>query len=355
MLRCAVAAPLLTVLLLAAGIPALPAGAQGAPLEAVEELTGQGEPEEAPEEPAGDQEPTVLDRLVSGDLSDPSFWQLLGDHLVARFLEFLPNLLRALVVLAGFYLLYRLVRGVLHGVVRRTNADPSVLGIAGRLTKYVLVAFALVMAASQLGFNVGSVVAGLGILGLAVGLAAQESLSNVVAGLTILWDRPYRVGDNVTIAGTFGQVKEITLRTTRILTMERLDAILPNREIVTQKIVNHTLNPQLRLPVVLSIAYKEDTREARKVLLAAVAGHPLILEEPPPAVVVTELGASGVNLELRVWLRDPHAEREALFAMTEIAKVALDEAGIEIPFPQLTLHFAEGSAPPPGATLPEPP
>jgi small conductance mechanosensitive channel len=93
----------------------------------------------------------------------------------------------------------------------------------------------------------------------------------------------------------------------------------------------------------VSIAYKEDTREARRVLLAAVAGHRLIREEPEPTMVVMELADSGVNLELRLWLRDPHEEREALFELTELAKLALDEAGIEIPFPQRTLHFAAGS------------
>lgn len=95
----------------------------------------------------------------------------------------------------------------------------------------------------------------------------------------------------------------------------------------------------------LTIGYREDTREARRVLLAAVAGHPLVLDQPGAEVVVTELADSGVNLELRAWLRDPHTEREALFDLTEIAKLALDRAGIEIPFPQLTVHLGSGSPP----------
>ena len=207
-----------------------------------------------------------------------------------------------------------------------------------------MIGLALVMAASQLGIDIGALIAGVGILGLAIGLAAQDSLANLVAGLTILWDRPFRIGDNVTVAGTFGKVKEIGLRTTRIRTVEQLDVILPNKEIINQKLVNHTLNPLMRLGVPLGIAYKEDSRQAREVLLEAVAGHELILEQPEPQVVVTALGDSSVDLELRVWLRDPHAEREATFAMVELSKIALDEAGIEIPFPQRTLHFPDGVA-----------
>jgi len=306
-----------------------------------------------PQADDGKAESSPLDVELPQFVGEPlsaSAWRRYLRAVVRSFANQLPDLLvalvKALLVLVAFWLLFRLLSGVLGGFLRRSNADPSVGHMANRLIKYVLVGFALIMAAAQLGFNVGSVLAGVGILGLALGLAAQESLSNLVAGLTILLDRPYRVGDNVTIAGTFGQVQQIGMRTTRILTVERLDTILPNREIINQKIVNHTSNPHLRLGVPLSIAYREDTRRAREVLLAAAEGHELIHREPPPEVVVTRLADSGVELELRLWLRDPHREREALWAFVELAKIALDEAGIEIPFPQRTLHFA------PNARLP---
>ena len=340
-----------------------PSEAQPGPLGTARQvLEGGGvQPPAAAEPPAGSGEAAAEPDGTAGSLPDfegdprsGEAWRDYGEALVEAFVEFIPNLLRALLVLLAFWILYRALTGVFHGLVRRTGADPSILGIGVRLTRYVLIAFGAVMAISQLGFEVGSVLAGISILGLALGLAAQESLGNVIAGLTLLWDRPFRVGDNVTIAGTFGQVKEIGLRTTRILTQERLDAILPNKEIINQEIINHTLNPQLRLPVRLSIAYKEDTREARRVLLRAVEGHRLILDEPAPSMVVLALGESGVDLEVRVWLRDPHAEREALFELTEAAKIALDEAGIEIPFPQRTLHFAD-RRPRRGALAPDEP
>ena len=317
-------------------IPGMPGG------DAQPEEEGTGAP--AAGEEAGTEAGNRLLDLPPDPLS-ASAWQLYGRHLGEAAIEFVPNLVRAAMVLLFFWLGFRLFASLLRRLMARRKADPSIVGISSRLAKYALMSFAVVMALGELGFNVGSLIAGLGILGLAVGLAAQESLGNVVAGLTILWDRPYRVGDNVTIAGTFGRVQEIGLRTTRILTVERLDAILPNREIVKEMIVNHTANPQLRLGVPVSIAYKEDSREARRVLVAAVAGHRLIREEPAPAVVVTELAESGVNLEVRVWLRDPHEEREALFEFIELAKIALDEAGIEIPFPQRTLHFGSGTFP----------
>jgi small conductance mechanosensitive channel len=282
------------------------------------------------------------DVLLTRELFDPRSWPDLGWRLLARVVDWLPSLFAAFLVLVAFFALHRMVTGILRRVMARTRADPAAQDIATRLSKYAILGLGLVMAASQLGINVGSLLAGIGILGLAVGLAAQDSLSNLVAGLTILWDRPFRIGDHVTVSDTFGTVQEIGLRATRIRTVEQLDAILPNKEIINQKIVNHTLNPMMRLGIPLGIAYKEDTREARRVLLAAVVGHELLLEEPEPKVVVKALAESSVDLELRVWLRDPFTEREATFEMLELAKIALDEAGIEIPFPQRTLHLPGG-------------
>jgi small conductance mechanosensitive channel len=336
---------LLPSLLAAAFLAALLAAAP--PAAAQPAIPGITPPaEEAAGPPPGAEEGTETGLRLFDLPVDPlsaDAWEIYARELLESAILFLPNVFRAIVVLLAFWLLFRVVAGLFRRLLARRHTDASIIGITTRLARYALLSVAVVMALGELGFNVGSLIATLGILGLAVGLAAQESLGNVIAGLTILWDRPYRVGDNVTIAGTFGRVQEIGLRTTRVLTVERLNAFLPNREIVKEMIVNHTANPQLRLGVPVSIAYKEDTREARRVLLAAVVGNRLLLEEPAPAVVVTELAESGVNLELRVWLRDPHEEREALFELTEIAKIALDDAGIEIPFPQRTIHLAPGS------------
>ncbi len=341
--------PLLAALVLCA-LAALsaPAHTQGPIAQAVQSATGgtagPGGQEEAQNQ-EGEHTRGILpeqppDSALLGDqVLDPEAWPQIGRRILGRVVAWLPSLLAALVVLLVFFAFHRVAAGILRRVMGRTRADPAAQDIALRLSKYVLLGLGLVMAASQVGINVASLLAGVGILGLAVGLAAQDSLANLMAGITILWDRPFRIGDNVTISGTFGKVKEIGLRTTRIRTVDQLDAILPNKEIINQQIVNHTLNPMMRLGIPVGIAYREDTRHARQVLLAAVAGHELLLEKPEPQVVVTELADSAVNLELRVWLRDPYAERQATCAMLELAKIALDEAGIEIPFPQRTLHL----------------
>lgn len=318
-----------------------PAGAQPSVPGPLGDVIGGGDEGEAePAEAPPDGPPP--EPLFTSEILEPESWPGIWQRLLERFLLWLPSLLAALVVLVAFFVLNRVVAGVLRRVMGRTRADPAAQAIALRLTRYTILSLGLVMAVSQLGIDVASLLAGVGILGIAVGLAAQDSLSNLVAGITILWDRPFRIGDNVTVSGTFGAVQEIGLRTTRIRTVDQLDAILPNKEIINQEIINHTLNPMMRLAVPLGIAYHEDSRHARRVLLEAIRGHELLLEKPAPEVVVVALADSSVNLELRVWLRDPYTERRATVEMVELAKIALDEAGIEIPFPQRTLHLAGG-------------
>ncbi len=282
------------------------------------------------------------DRALLASLAHPNRWAQAGERLIDRAVDFLPSVVAAFLVLLVFFVIYRITQSLLRSLLRRTHADPAVLEIGLKLTKFSVLAFGVVMAAGQLGFQIASVLAGLGIVGLAVGLAAQDTLANLVAGITILWDRPFRIGDNVTVAGTFGTVQAIGLRTTRILTNDRIDAILPNKTIINEKILNHTRTPQLRLGIAVGIGYGEDIREARRVLTAAVAASPSVLADPPPKVVVTQLGDSAVVLEVRAWLTDPHLESEARVDLIERVKLALDEAKIEIPFPTQTLRLPDG-------------
>jgi small conductance mechanosensitive channel len=285
--------------------------------------------------------PTTLVQL----LDEPGTWRQILQTLLFKVVNYLPQVVAALVVLLAFVVVERLAVRGLGRVLRRSKADPALQGISVRLLRYVLVSFGLLMAASQLGINVASVLAAVGIFGLAFGLAAQDLLSNLIAGFTILWDRPFRIGDEVIIGDTVGRVTEIGLRSTRVHTPEGRDAILPNKLLINQMLINKTMTPELRLDVPVGVAYGSDLRRVREALLAVAAAHPAVGAEPPPQVVVAALADSAVQVELRVWLRDPHHERPPRFELLEAAKLALDRAGIEIPFPQRVVHLLESPRP----------
>ncbi len=252
-----------------------------------------------------------------------------------------PRVALAAVILLLFVGLAFVARALLRGLFAKTHLEPDVAGILLTLANYVVIGFGTMFALDNLGLNVTSVIAGLGIAGVALGFAAKDTLANFIAGVTILWDRPFRVGDRIEVDGSLGIVRKITLRTTRLDTVRNEVVILPNERMVTQKIVNHTMRPSLRVDVPFGIAYAADILAARRVLLAAVAGDEAIREDPTPAVVVTQLADSSVNLELRLWLKDPLQEPATRLRYTEKVKTALDAAGLEIPFPQLKLHLAD--------------
>src|SRR4029450_1015091 len=157
-------------------------------------------------------------------------------------------------------LLHRLAKRAFANALRDSKADPALHSLGLRLTRYVFFGFALLMAANQLGFQVGSVLAGLGIVGVALGFAAQDLLANLIAGFTILWDRPFRIGDVVVIAGTRGTVTDIGLRSTRLRTQDVRDVILPNRDGINETIINLTSTPELRVDLPIGIGYREDLR-----------------------------------------------------------------------------------------------
>lgn len=277
----------------------------------------------------------VVDRITE-IRSFGELWQVIGAF-QGEVIGFALKLVVALVVLAVFVGIYRLVAAALRPVFERSalQADAAELMLA--ILKYGLLGFGVILALDQLGFNVMGLVAGLGIAGLALGFAAKDTLANFIAGITILWDRPFRVGDRVEIDGEFGQVKSITLRSTRIHTNENMVVIIPNNLVVNSKVINHTMQASLRIAVPFGIAYKDDIDQARTAVLALVEGDDHVRERPAPEVVLTELAESSVNFELRFWIKDPHTEVPLELEYREKIKKALDRAGIEIPFPHLSI------------------
>jgi small conductance mechanosensitive channel len=251
---------------------------------------------------------------------------------------FLPKLITALVIMFGFWVGFKVLRRGVGGVLRRGGMEPTLVTLlVDRIFKFVVFATGSIMAADQLGVNVAAALAGLGVAGIAVGFAAQDMLANIIAGFVVFWDKPFRVGDYIRVAGEYGQVRDITLRSTRIRTNQNSYIVIPNKNIVDDVLVNQSEQGQLRLDVPIGIAYKEDIGTARTVLLRAMADVPEVLKDPAPAIAVVGLGDSSVDLEVRVWIANARAEQPTEVEVVEAAKIALDAAGIQIPFPHMQL------------------
>ena len=280
------------------------------------------------------------DQVASGNFSEAL--AIAGDTLITFTLE---NVIPALLVGFAFWVGYRIIRGITHRALARSHrVDVGVGQIIQRVLRIVFVAFATVTVLSNLGIQVAPLIAGLGIAGLAIGFAAQDTVRNLIAGVTILLDRPFRVGDNIELQDTFGTVEEITLRSTRVRTLDNQIAILPNAKVIEEKILNHSMHRALRISVPFGIAYKESPSEARETVLALAEGDKRLHPDFDSQVVVTALNDSSVDMELRLFLKDSKLEVPVGFEYREKVFEALRAADIEIPFPHLQLFIDEAKA-----------
>lgn len=240
----------------------------------------------------------------------------------------------AVLVFAVFYLFLRFTKKPLKEVLQRTHLDSSKISlIVDKLFAFFIIALGLITAAAQLGVNITATLAGMGVLGVAVSFAAKDALGNIIAGFMIYWDRPFKLGEWIEIQGSYGKVTKITLRTTRIKTLDNRRVIVPNARIVDEVLINHSKGENVRIDNSVGIGYEESIEKAREVILNTVNKIEGVLEEPKSEVVVEELGDSAVVLTVRTWVKDEAKERRISFEIKEKVKMALDEAGIEMPYP----------------------
>lgn len=282
--------------------------------------------------------------LTLDDVKNPIFWFDTARDLVVTILKFIPRLLGTMIFLFVFWLLYRGIRKMVVGSMRRQEVDSSIRDLLGGLIKWAVMGFGIVIACNQLGIPIVAMLTGVSIIGLAVGFAAQETLANLIAGIVIFIDRPFKVGDWIEVGDQQGAVKRITFRSTRFVNLDNDMVVLPNSKILAEQIINKTSNDITRVNVPIGIAYHESIDKAREALLAAVAKDPRIEKRPEPEVVVRACAASSVDLMLHFWIKEERYQDAMMWEYTEVAKKALDAAGIEIPYPrtQLILEDSPG-------------
>lgn len=266
--------------------------------------------------------------------------QLDVSQLVTQVVAWAPRVAAAVVVVFVFWLLYRITRGPLALVLHRSGLhDTLIHRLVNSVYKLVVMVFGVVMAAEQIGIDVTAALAGIGIAGIAVGFAAQDSIANIFSGFFIILDKPFEVEDWVTVVGEYGQVTEITMRSTRIKTNRNTYVVIPNKTIIDAVLENHSKHGETRVDIPIGIAYKENIPEARRVVLEAVRDLEGVIANPPPDVVVTEMDDSSINMNVRVWIDRAALEKPVTLRVLEASKLALDAAGIEIPFPHLQLFL----------------
>ncbi len=285
------------------------------------------------------------ERVVTLDeLLTIGFWADSIRELAVALIALVPRVMVAIVFLIIAYVAYRAARRVVVGSLSRVSVDSSIRELVTVVLKWVIMGFGLVIAFNQVGLPITALLAGVSLIGLAIGFAAQETISNLIAAVVIIWDRPFKVGDWIAIEDTFGEVQRVTFRSTRILNLDGEVVVLPNVTMLSSRLTNHTTHPIQRVNVAVGIAYSADIDKARQVLLGLVKDDPSIEKDPPPRVHVVALGSSSVDLVLRFWIKDESEQNLREWEFLERAKKALDAAGIAIPFPHLQLLLEQTDA-----------
>ncbi len=252
------------------------------------------------------------------------------------------NLVSAvLLIIVGWMVAGWARRGVRRGLGRFKDLDRTLVVAFGSVVRYFILITVLIMVLGRFGVQTASILAALGAIGLAVGLALQGTLANIAAGVMLLALRPFRVGDYVNANGQEGTVEEIGLFTTEFTTYDGLYVAVPNSSVWGGRILNYTRNPHRRHDIVVGISYGDDIDRAQKVLMDVLESDERVLGADTaltgPEILVRELADSSVDLDMRFWTTGDDYW-PASFAIRKAAKQALDAAGITIPFPQRDVH-----------------
>jgi small conductance mechanosensitive channel len=237
----------------------------------------------------------------------------------------------------------RLVSNLVETIMDKTHIEKTLVSFLKNLTYFGLMAFVVIAALGKLGVETTSLIAMLGAAGLAVGLALQGSLANFAAGVLIIFFRPFKVGDFISGGGTMGTVDEIQIFCTILNAPDNRREIIPNSKLMGDNITNFSAVAQRRVDLVFGISYKDDIQTAKKVLENIVAADSRILKSPAPVIAVSALGDSSVNIVCRPWVK-PADYWAVHFDTLEKGKIALENNGITIPFPQRDVHIYQEKA-----------
>lgn len=250
-----------------------------------------------------------------------------------------------LFILVGLYIARLISRLIVRGLrYRKVDAEPTLL--LSRIVQWAIIVGVILFSAQQVGVNVTAILAGLGILGFTLGFALQDVSKNFIAGLLLLLQQPFKLGDTIQVSGFSGTIIDINLRDTEIRTMDGLRVRIPNGEIFTQPVLNYTGVKQRRLHIKLGVAYDTDLERAHQNALEAIRAIRGVLEDPEVVVHFESFGDFAIQMSIFYWYDESQTSYPvALDAGIRGIKSAFEAAGITIPFPVHELKMVnEGDA-----------
>lgn len=247
-------------------------------------------------------------------------------------------------VVALFWIARRLQRWLSDGPLLQKRLDPSARHAAGTLVRYVVLLIGLLAIVQTAGIDLTTFNVLAGAIGIGVGFGLQNVVSNFIAGLIIMFERPVKIGDRIVVGGVEGNVIEIGARSTTVLDNDNIAVIVPNSKFITDEVINWKYNDnKIRFRIPVSVAYGSDARLVERLLLEVAADDPDVIKDPAPTVRLLKFGDDGLLFELRAWSGTLVDRKGALLSKLNFEIYErFNQAGIEFPFPQRDLHIRSG-------------
>lgn len=267
------------------------------------------------------------------------------EQLVVDFLTLLPNLIAALVVFAiGVYLASIVRRLARRGLEIRTK-NPQPITLLSQLAYWLVVILAAVISLQMVGFNLTAFLAGLGIAGITIGFALQDVSKNFIAGVLMLIQQPFEVGEFIEVGGYAGRVEEIDLRATQVRTLDGKLVLIPNGEVIVSPITNYSRAKSRRVEISTGVAYESDPESVRQTALEAIGAVPGTISEPPPQVIFHNFGDTTFDLSIYFWIDTSQTDIPAAKdAGLNAIKHAFEHAKIDMPLPAQTVYLVQGTS-----------
>jgi len=254
------------------------------------------------------------------------------------------NVLAAIAILVVGWLVGSWLERQTTALIRRTSGvDTGLTPALAKIVKYLVIALAVIAVLGRFGVQTASITALIGAAGLTIGLALQGTLSNVAAGIMLLALRPFKLGDGVDIAGTAGQIADMGLFTTRLVTWDGVVVYLPNSSVWGSRIMNYTQAGRRRFDLTIGLAYEDDIGRALQVLAEVVGADTRVLVDPAPTYAVKELSDTAVTLMARYWTNAGDF-LGAQFDLVRAVKERFDDEGLTIPVRRFDLAQVQGKS-----------
>lgn len=248
-----------------------------------------------------------------------------------------------ILLVAGYFIAGLAERSIFAGLGHVHGFDTTLRQFFAKIARYGILILVVIMVLGQFGVQTASIIAAIGAIGLAIGLALQGTLQNIAAGIMLLALRPFRVGEYVEVGAVAGTIEDIGLFATRLRAVDGIYVLAPNSTLWNQPVRNFNRNKVRRNDITVGIGYEDDIDLAHDVLLKMAAADSRVRGDPAPAAFVAALGDSAVSVTLRYWTSDGDFFATKL-ALTKRAKETFDEKGISIPFPQQEVVYRDATA-----------